>query len=163
MELLPTKKLKSVGEYKGTYPVAVLPKLGGYRCITGVRVALSSNMNPIPNRYVQTVLSLLPPGLDGEVTGISFSKKGSEPVDFTYHVLDCLSEGLIKQPWLDRMEHAQFCVSIFRNSHPKLANHVRLKEYKIASQPSEVKGCVYIREPNKPGSALVEVNNYLKN
>lgn len=49
------------------YPVLVSPKLDGIRCIIRDGVAVSRNLKPIPNAYVQTRLKGLPDGLDGEL------------------------------------------------------------------------------------------------
>jgi DNA ligase-1 len=86
------------------YPVLVSPKLDGIRCLIRDGVAVSRNLKPIPNDFVQSKLKGLPDGLDGELivgkpTGddvwnrsSAVMKKSGEP-DFTYHVFDCLSPG----------------------------------------------------------------------
>lgn len=48
-------------------PVLVSPKLDGIRCIIIDGKPMSRKLKPIPNAYVQKVLSDLPNGLDGEL------------------------------------------------------------------------------------------------
>jgi DNA ligase 1 len=83
-----------------TWPVLVSPKLDGLRCIIRDGVALSRNLKPFRNKFVQDQLAGLPTGLDGELivgapnrgnvlgrtqSGIMSSE--GEP-DFTFHVFD---------------------------------------------------------------------------
>ena len=82
------------------YPVLVSPKLDGIRCIIRGGVAVSRNLKPIPNRYVQERLKGLPDGLDGELivgpsTGDDVWNRSQSGVmsadgepDFVYHVFD---------------------------------------------------------------------------
>lgn len=78
------------------YPLLLSPKLDGIRCIIWGGQALSRNLKPIPNGFVQRELAGLPDGLDGElmvaggfndVQSAIMSRDG-EP-DFTFHVFDC--------------------------------------------------------------------------
>jgi DNA ligase-1 len=48
------------------FPVLASPKLDGIRCIIRDGVAVSRNLKPIPNVYIQKSLAGLPP-LDGEL------------------------------------------------------------------------------------------------
>jgi len=49
------------------YPIAVTPKIDGIRCIIQDGKALSRAFKLIPNKYIQSQLSILPNGLDGEL------------------------------------------------------------------------------------------------
>ena len=84
------------------YPVLVSPKLDGIRCIIRGGQALSRNLKPIPNAYIQKTLKGLPDGLDGELivgkpTGNDVWNRSQSGVmrvdgepDFTFWVFDCL-------------------------------------------------------------------------
>lgn len=86
------------------YPVLVSPKLDGIRCIIRGGVAVSRNLKPIPNKYIQQKLKGLPDGLDGELivgkpTGEDVWNRSQSGVmsadgepDFTYHVFDFVHE-----------------------------------------------------------------------
>lgn len=81
------------------YPVMVSPKLDGYRCIVRDGVAVSRNLKPIPNEFVQTMLKGVPEGYDGELIigepvgndvwnrSAGVMKKGTQP-DFIFWVFD---------------------------------------------------------------------------
>lgn len=82
------------------YPVLVSPKLDGYRCIILGGQAMSRNLKPIKNKYIQHMLAHLPDGLDGELivgkpnatdvwsaTSSGVTREEGEP-DFTFHVFD---------------------------------------------------------------------------
>lgn len=82
------------------YPVFAYPKLDGIRCLTAGGIALSRSLKPIPNSYVQDLLSVAPEGLDGElIVGSATAPdvynrshrgvmtRDGEP-DFTYYVFD---------------------------------------------------------------------------
>ena len=82
-------------------PVLVSQKLDGIRCLIIDGVAVSRNLKPIRNEFVQSVIGTPKyNGLDGElIVGATFAKdcyrvtnsgvmsKDGEP-DFTYHVFD---------------------------------------------------------------------------
>lgn len=77
------------------YPLLLSPKLDGIRCIIRGGVAVSRNLKPIPNAFVQRELIGLSDGVDGElmvegtfneVQSAIMSRDG-EP-DFTFHVFD---------------------------------------------------------------------------
>lgn len=81
------------------FPVLVPPKLDGIRCVIRGGVAMSRNLKPIPNAYVQERLQGLPDGLDGELivgapTGDVWARtqsgvmSGDGEPDFTYWVFD---------------------------------------------------------------------------
>lgn len=85
------------------YPVLVSPKLDGIRCLIRGGVAVSRNLKPIPNAYIQECLKGLPDGLDGELivgepTGDDVMNRTSSGVmradgepDFTYWVFDAVA------------------------------------------------------------------------
>jgi len=82
------------------YPVAVSPKLDGLRCLIRGGVAVSRNLKPFRNKFVQDQLQGLPDGLDGELivglpneghvlnrTQSGIMSSGGTP-EFTFHVFD---------------------------------------------------------------------------
>lgn len=82
------------------YPVLVSPKLDGIRCLIVDGRAVSRNMKPIPNRYVQDRMKGLRNGLDGElivgdpaapdvwnVTQSGVMSEEGEP-HFRFHIFD---------------------------------------------------------------------------
>ena len=83
-----------------SYPVYVSPKLDGLRCLIKDGVAVSRNLKPFRNKFVQAQLAGLPDGLDGELivgsptegyvlnrTQSGIMSSDGEP-DFTYWVFD---------------------------------------------------------------------------
>jgi DNA ligase-1 len=83
------------------YPVALLPKLDGIRCLIVDNKPVSRTLKPIPNKHIREVLTGLPDGLDGElIVGgdptadnvYSLTNSGVMSVegtpDFTYWVFD---------------------------------------------------------------------------
>jgi len=86
------------------YPVVVSPKLDGLRCVIRGGVALSRNLKPFRNKFVQDQLRGLPDGLDGELivglpneghvlnrTQSGIMSADGNP-DFTYWVFDSFSD-----------------------------------------------------------------------
>lgn len=86
------------------YPLVVSPKLDGIRCIIHNGIAMSRNLKPIRNSFIQEQLQGLPDGLDGElivgapnqglvlnrtVSGV-MSEHGQP--EFQYHVFDLAHE-----------------------------------------------------------------------
>ena len=83
-----------------TWPIMVSPKLDGLRCVIKDGQALSRNLKPFRNRYVQDALIGLPDGIDGElIVGepnrgnvLGRTQSGIMAADgipeFTYHVFD---------------------------------------------------------------------------
>lgn len=72
-----------------TYPLAASLKLDGIRCLTINGRALSRSFKEIPNRHIQTKMSNLPDGLDGEL--VSTNLDGSVK-DFSHIQSDIMSE-----------------------------------------------------------------------
>lgn len=83
-----------------TWPVIVSPKLDGLRCVIKDNMALSRNLKPFRNKYLQEQLNTLPNGLDGELivgepnignvlgrTQSGIMSSDGEP-DFRYYVFD---------------------------------------------------------------------------
>jgi len=83
-----------------TWPVMLSPKLDGLRCLIKDGVALSRNLKPFRNKFVQAQLKGLPTGLDGELivgepnrgnvlgrTQSGIMSEQGEP-EFTYHIFD---------------------------------------------------------------------------
>ena len=83
-----------------TWPVLGSPKLDGLRCIIKDGMALSRNLKPFRNKFVQAQLAALPNGLDGELivgspregnvlgrTQSGIMSTDGEP-NFTYWVFD---------------------------------------------------------------------------
>ena len=87
------------------YPVYVSPKLDGLRCVIRDGVALSRNLKPFRNKFVQEELRGLPDGLDGELIvgspteGYVLNRtqsgimSGDGNPEFTYWVFDNYSSG----------------------------------------------------------------------
>jgi len=107
------------------YPVVVSPKLDGIRCLVLDHQALTNSFKLQPNRHVQNRVSLLPDGLDGELTiqeadnfsavesGI-MSAKGSPP--FVYNVFDCVKDP--HEPFMLRFQRAKLWVDNLQKAHP---------------------------------------------
>lgn len=82
------------------YPVYVSPKLDGLRCLIRGGVAVSRNLKPFRNQYVQAELKGLPDGPDGELIAgspteghvLNRTQSGIMSTDgtpnFTYYVFD---------------------------------------------------------------------------
>jgi DNA ligase-1 len=82
------------------YPVLCSPKYDGIRCIIKDGVALSRTLKPIPNSYIQKMLSSCPTNLDGEliIKNKTFNQiqsavmNGAGEPDFTYVVFDVIND-----------------------------------------------------------------------
>lgn len=59
--------LESIEALHHVHELMVSPKLDGIRCLMYNGQAVSRNLKPIPNRYIQEQLKGLPDGLDGEL------------------------------------------------------------------------------------------------
>jgi len=109
------------------------PKIDGIRCVVHEGKALARSLKPIPNKYIQSVLRLLPP-LDGElllrykgkpvpfedVTSAVMSQDG-EP-DFIYWVFDITSRP--NMPFVERYAHARVIVRDHDPHHIKILDHI---------------------------------------
>lgn len=110
------------------YPVMVSQKLDGIRCLVIDGVAVSRNLKPIRNEYVQSIIGKADyNGLDGElIVGDPFAKdcyrvtnsgvmsKDGEP-DFTYHVFDRWD--LPAEGFVDRFSATQRGSRVLRVPH----------------------------------------------
>lgn len=91
------------------FPVYATNKIDGIRCLIINGVPVSRNFKPIPNKFIQSCLTGLPSGLDGELlVGNTFQEctsgvmsEDGEP-DFRYCVFDYVKDDLNK-PYLDRI------------------------------------------------------------
>ena len=117
-----------------TWPIMVSPKLDGLRCVIKGGQALSRNLKPFRNKYVQSQLVGLPDGLDGELivgepnrgnilgrTQSGIMAVDGEP-DFRFYIFDTF----------DRPEEP------FHIRHTMLLNidHVRIKVVPYIVSPS---------------------------
>lgn len=108
------------------YPVYASPKLDGVRCLIKDGQAVSRSLKPIPNEYIQSMLSHPGlEGLDGELivgsptdpqcfsnTQSAVMTKAGQP-DFTYHVFDMHHHPDV--PFHQRLFSAQSC--LIENKH----------------------------------------------
>ena len=115
-------KLKSLDDLE--FPCYCTPKLDGIRCLIWGGKAVSRNLKPIRNKYVQAGLKDLPDGLDGElvlqntknfneVSSAIMSEEG-EP-EFRYVVFDVI---MGTTPYLERMRTLDVMVPIHRFAWP---------------------------------------------
>ena len=95
------------------YPIYGTPKFDGQRCLTTKSGLYSSSNKRLPNEYLQAALSLLPPGMDGELIAyengqpLPFRKSGwmrsiLGSGDFRYHIFDNWLVGST-HPYRDRL------------------------------------------------------------
>ena len=114
-------KLKDITDLE--FPCYCTPKFDGIRCILWDGIAVSRNLKPIRNKYVQEMLADLPDGLDGElilqdtknfneVSSAIMSEEG-EP-NFRYVVFDYISD----KPYLIRMAQLEVAVPIHKFAWP---------------------------------------------
>lgn len=168
------------------YPVLVSPKLDGIRCLIRGGVAVSRNLKPIPNKYVQEKLKGLPDGLDGELivgpaTGDDVWNRSQSGVmssdgepDFTYWVFDqyCAAvsidgfreryEGLLAWEMDIRIDGDRYPVGVV--PHDRAAHAVILAELEELYVSRGYEG-VMIRDPNgayKFGRSTVKEGGLLK-
>ncbi len=125
---------------KLTYPLYASFKLDGIRCVTPEDQVLSRKLKPIPNKYIQSQLSGMPVGFDGElmVKG-SFNDVDSavmsfegEP-NFTYEVFD-----LCDQPTNSTFETRQKELRIVIDELGSWLPHVKLVHQQLCHGPSDV-------------------------
>jgi len=149
------------------YPVYVSPKLDGYRCLIRDGVAVSRNLKPFRNKFVQDQLRGLPDGLDGELivgspteghvlnrTSGVMAVEG-EP-DFAYYVFDNYAEA---GGWVDRttpMAAAQH-PRVILWQHFLTANATVLRMYEAKFLDSGYEGLMVraIRGPYKHGRSTL--------
>lgn len=125
-----------------TYPVLVSPKLDGIRCIILDGVAVSRNLKPIKNRFIQDKLADLPDGLDGELivgapTGSDAWNRSNSGVmradgepQFTFWVFDYLQvqAGVHGKliPFFDRLNEARAVTH--RNMFCSVVKHHEIRD-----------------------------------
>lgn len=113
--MLAYSKTPALSELK--YPVMASPKLDGVRCMIIDGVAVSRNLKPIPNQFVQEELAKEEyNGLDGELclagdNGLDFNKNQSAFMRqsgrprFRFYIFDCFDNP--NKPFVDRLEEAK--------------------------------------------------------
>lgn len=141
------------------YPLVASPKLDGYRCIVINGVAYSRNMKPIPNPFVQQVLSVHH-GLDGELIvgspteghvlgrAAEVMRKGGHEPDFKLHVFD--DPRMPEWPWRDRFRgvphHGERVTKV---PHLNIESASDLLCFEKACLAEGYEG-VMLRDPNAP-------------
>lgn len=123
------------------YPVLVSPKLDGIRCLIRGGVAVSRNLKPIPNAFVQACLRGLPDGLDGELivgeptgtdvwnrTSSGVMREDGEP-EFTFYVFDDFTRDTDR---FDARADYRRLVHIIPSQHVYAVNGVAVLEHGIA-------------------------------
>ena len=95
---------------KVPFPLLATPKIDGIRFIMKDGVALSRSLKPLRNEYIQSCLSSLPTGIDGEITsGDTFQECGNimrikgNP-DFKVWVFDYLNPDTPMKGYSSRMD-----------------------------------------------------------
>lgn len=143
------------------FPIMVSAKLDGVRCIVINGVAMSRSLKPIPNKYVQSVLSHGFNNLDGELiigettdkdvyrnTVSGVMREDGEP-NFTFWVFDTIDNN---QSYLNRWNslkefHKKGPVRVLK--HILLYNAEDLLQYEQYQLACGCEG-VIIRDPNGP-------------
>lgn len=166
------------------FPVLVSPKLDGIRCIIRGRVAVSRNLKPIPNKYIQEKLKGLPDGLDGELivgkpTGDDVWNRSQSGVmsedgepDFRFYIFDKCADYL-PDFFEMRLNDARVDVAeahLKGNFHPWLVPHIPVANFEdLASIENGyvIQGYegVMIRDPQgkyKYGRSTVKEGGLLK-
>ncbi|TXH51674.1 MAG: ATP-dependent DNA ligase [Desulfurellales bacterium] len=111
------------------------PKLDGIRCLILGGQAVSRNLKPIPNRYIQQKLKGLPDGLDGELivgspcgegvfnrTTSGVMSHDGEPY-FTFWVFDTVVHPLLG--WVQRAELVRAQIALGQALDPDLWGYVQ--------------------------------------
>ena len=125
------------------YPVMVLPKLDGIRCVITEDGPKTRSLKPIPNDFVRKELSFMSPkGLDGELiigepnaedvfnkTTSGIRRVKGEP-DFTFWVFDDWTAGDI--PYDQRMAELEYVV---HDLHPR----VKFLKGELVDSPEHMK------------------------
>lgn len=165
------------------YPVLVSPKLDGVRCLIRQGIAVSRNLKPIPNAFIQRCLKGLPDGLDGELivgkpvgddvwnrSQSGVMKATGEP-DFTYWVFDWCN---IHDQFQARLADARLTVEDIQASDNapsvKIVPHMYARDYLSVTAHEQLyveqgyEG-IMIRDPNgkyKFGRSTVKEGGLLK-
>ena len=148
------------------YPLLATPKIDGIRCLMVLttnpafdfRLTQTRNGKPIPNLYIKRHLSLLPPGLDGELecpggfnaTQSAVMSKEGTPI-FTYRVFDLIN----RAPYNERLvQLATWCrVCSCPWVSPVLADQIDneddLLRYEALALEKGYEG-VMLRKPDSP-------------
>lgn len=121
------------------FPVLVSPKLDGIRCIIFDGVAYSRNLKPIPNTWVQSCLSCLPDGMDGELivgepnasdvwnkTNSGVMSADGQP-DFKFYVFDRYAADSPTEPFTYRLSCARVACSDF-NEHTVIVPQHQIRD-----------------------------------
>lgn len=123
-----------------TYPVLCSPKYDGLRCLILDGKAVSRNLKPFRNTYVQQCLRYLPHGLDGELivgepnrgnvlgrTQSGIMSTDGTP-DFTYYIFDDFSKAM---PFVERHKWLLNIVDdrVVRVPHVMITSHDHFIEY----------------------------------
>ena len=140
------------------FPLVASPKLDGIRCIIHDGVAVSRNLKPIRNTYIQEQLKGLPDGLDGELivgspneglvlnrTVSGVMSEGGQP-DFMFHVFDLAHEGgTFKRRYdeLHRIKHDR----LVHVPHIAIGTPEMLTRYEQATLEDGYEG-IMVRDPN---------------
>lgn len=162
------------------YPVLVSPKLDGIRCLIVDGKALSRSFKPIPNLFIQSLLSKQElNGLDGELVleGKTFNEtqsivmsESSEPVDFVYYCFDYVGKNGLNHPFELRLKDLEEVVQGSNNKWmvavPQLLAHsseaIITTETTFLSQGYEglmIRGC---NSPYKNGRSTKKEGYLLK-
>jgi len=124
---------------KVLYPVLASPKMDGIRCVIRDDVAMSRNLKPIPNTYVQQALVGVPNGVDGElmvaggfssVQSAFMSRGEGQQFDFWFFAFDW--QAIDNLPFTERLS-ALTCWSEYYGH-----NNLRVVEHVLISTPEEL-------------------------
>ena len=148
------------------YPLLATPKIDGIRCLMvlasnpafNFRLPQTRNGKPIPNLYIKRHLSLLPPGLDGELEcpggfnatqSAVMSKEGTPP--FTYRVFDLINMAPYNERLLQLATWCRVCGCPWVS--PVLADQIDneddLLRYEALALEKGYEG-VMLRKPDSP-------------
>jgi hypothetical protein len=111
------KTLSNIMDYNGAFPVAVMPKIDGYRARIFNSVVYTKSGKVLPNPYIQSVLGKSEfNGLEGELTsGNSFKDCGiirshhSEPFEFTFTMFNRMGWDAPWQDWIEDPATINMC------------------------------------------------------
>lgn len=140
-------------------PMLASPKIDGIRCMIVSGVAVSRNLKPIRNRYVQQCLAGLPHGLDGELVvgqpgGEGVFRRTSSGVmsikgepDFTFWVFDNFDVGGGFEERFASLSEQHPRVRIV--PHYAIESHEALEEFEAKTLEHGFEG-VMLRKPSGP-------------